>query len=129
MAYGMVGETLYQKYPKWELPGSWHRVLVRAAKVSGVGLGVVTGSLLGGILIGNFFHVPFSDQANRSCSSYSFRNRLLGGLAFFQNLKERRRWAVLGVFVSCHWPHNSVYRRSFLENWTQAIPPGMLSGA
>ena len=32
-------------------------------KFRGVGLGVVTGSLLGGILIGNFFHVPVSDQA------------------------------------------------------------------
>jgi len=35
----------------------------RGAKVSWSRLGVVTGSLLGGILLVIFFHVPVSDQA------------------------------------------------------------------
>jgi putative transport protein len=70
-------------------------------KFHGVGLGVVTGSLLGGILIGNFFHVPVSDQAK----SILFLLFLFGigysvGPSFFQNLKgDGWRWALLGVFV------------------------------
>ncbi|HZH83440.1 MAG TPA: TrkA C-terminal domain-containing protein, partial [Phototrophicaceae bacterium] len=67
----------------------------------GVGLGVVTGSLLGGILLGNFFHVPVSDQAK----AILFLLFLFGigysvGPSFFQNLRgDGWRWAVLGVFV------------------------------
>jgi putative transport protein len=70
-------------------------------KFRGVGLGVVTGSLLGGILIGNFFHVPVSDQAK----SILFLLFLFGigysvGPSFFQNLKgDGWRWALLGLFV------------------------------
>jgi len=61
----------------------------------------VTGSLLGGIFIGNFFHVPVSDQAK----SIVFLLFLFGigysvGPSFFQNLKgDGWRWAVLGFFV------------------------------
>ena len=75
--------------------------LVGRLKFRGVGLGVVTGSLLGGVLIGNFFHVPVSDQAK----SIVFLLFLFGigysvGPSFFQNLKgEGWRWAVLGFFV------------------------------
>lgn len=70
-------------------------------KFRGVGLGVVTGSLLGGVLLGNFFHVPVSDQAK----AILFLLFLFGigysvGPSFFQNLKgDGWRWAVLGVFV------------------------------
>ncbi|HET7208617.1 MAG TPA: aspartate-alanine antiporter [Terriglobales bacterium] len=75
--------------------------LIGRVKFRGVGLGVVTGSLLGGILIGNFFHVPVSDQAK----AMLFLLFLFGigysvGPSFFSNLKgEGWRWAVLGVFV------------------------------
>jgi putative transport protein len=75
--------------------------LIGRLKFRGVGLGVVTGSLLGGILIGNFFHVPVSDQAK----AMLFLLFLFGigysvGPSFFSNLKgEGWRWAVLGVFV------------------------------
>lgn len=75
--------------------------LVGRLKFRGVGLGVVTGSLLGGILIGNFFHVPVSDQAK----SMLFLLFLFGigysvGPSFFRSLKgDGWRWAVLGVFV------------------------------
>jgi len=80
MAYGMVGETLYEVSRNGSLPGSWHRVLVRRLKFRGVGLGVVTGSLLGGILIGNFFHVPVSGPSQIArVPPIPFRNRLLGG--------------------------------------------------
>ena len=75
--------------------------LIGRVKFRGVGLGVVTGSLLGGILIGNFFHVPVSDQAK----AMLFLLFLFGigysvGPSFFSNLRgEGWRWAVLGVFV------------------------------
>jgi len=55
MAYGMVGGT-FTKYPEMGVYlGSWHRVLFGRLKVSGCRTWRVTGSLLGGILIGNFF--------------------------------------------------------------------------
>ena len=75
--------------------------LIGKLKIRGVGLGVVTGSLLGGILIGNFFHVLVSDQAK----AMLFLLFLFGigysvGPSFFSNLKgEGWRWVVLGVFV------------------------------
>jgi putative transport protein len=75
--------------------------LIGRLKFRGVGLGVVTGSLLAGILIGNFFRVPVSDQAK----ALLFLLFLFGigysvGPGFFANLKgEGWRWAVLGIFV------------------------------
>jgi putative transport protein len=75
--------------------------LIGKLKFRGVGLGVVTGSLLGGIFVGNFFQVPVSDQAK----SMLFLLFLFGigysvGPSFFSNLKgEGWRWAMLGVVV------------------------------
>jgi putative transport protein len=93
---------LFTKYPEM---GVYLAVglgyLIGRLKFRGVGLGVVTGSLLGGILIGNFFHVPVSDQAK----TLVFLLFLFGigysvGPGFFQNLKgDGWRWAVLGFFV------------------------------
>jgi putative transport protein len=61
--------NLFTKYPEM---GVYLAVgigyLVGRLKFHGVGLGVVTGSLLGGIFIGNFFHVPVSDQAKSMLS-------------------------------------------------------------
>jgi putative transport protein len=93
---------LFTKYPEM---GVYLAVgigyLIGRPKLRGVGLGAVTGSLLGGILIGNFFHVPVSDQAK----SLVFLLFLFGigysvGPGFFQNLKgDGWRWALLGTFV------------------------------
>jgi putative transport protein len=93
---------LFTKYPEM---GVYLAVgigyLIGRPKLRGVGLGAVTGSLLGGILIGNFFHVPVSDQAK----SLVFLLFLFGigysvGPSFFQNLKgDGWRWALLGTFV------------------------------
>jgi putative transport protein len=75
--------------------------LIGRVKYRGVGLGVVTGSLLGGILLGNFFHVPVSDQAK----AILFLLFLFGigysvGPSFFRNLKgDGWRWALVGVVV------------------------------
>jgi putative transport protein len=94
--------NLFTKYPEM---GVYLAVgigyLVGRLKFRGVGLGAVTGSLLGGIFIGNFFRVPASDQAK----SMLFLLFLFGigysvGPSFFRNLKgDGWRWAVLGVFV------------------------------
>jgi putative transport protein len=75
--------------------------LIGRVKFHGVGPGVVTGSLLGGIVIGNFFYVPVSDQAK----AIVFLLFLFGigysvGPSFFQNLSgDGWRWILLGVFV------------------------------
>jgi len=94
--------NLFAKYPEM---GVYLAIgigyLIGKVKFKGVGLGVVTGSLLGGIFLGNFFHVSVSDQAK----ALVFLLFLFGigysvGPSFFHNLKgEGWRWAVLGVFV------------------------------
>ncbi len=94
--------SVFSKYPEM---GVYLAIgigyVVGRFKFHGVGLGVVTGSLLGGIFIGNFFHVAVSEQAK----SMLFLLFLFGigysvGPSFFQNLKgDGWRWAVLGVFV------------------------------
>lgn len=93
---------LFTKYPEM---GVYLAIgigyLIGKLKFRGVGLGVVTGSLLGGIFIGNFFHVPVSDMAK----SMLFLLFLFGigysvGPSFFRSLKgDGWRWAVLAVFV------------------------------
>lgn len=93
---------LFEKYPEM---GVYLAVgigyLIGRLKYRGVGLGVVTGSLLGGIFLGNFFHVAVSDQAK----AMLFLLFLFGigysvGPSFFRNLKgEGWRWALLGVVV------------------------------
>ncbi len=93
---------LFTKYPEM---GVYLAIgigyLIGRLKFRGVGLGVVTGSLLGGILIGNFFRMSVSDQAK----SMLFLLFLFGigysvGPSFFRSLKgDGWRWAVLGVFV------------------------------
>jgi putative transport protein len=93
---------LFTKYPEM---GVYLAVgigyLIGRIKFGGVGVGAVTGSLLGGILIGNFFHVSVSDQAK----SILFLLFLFGigysvGPGFFRNLKgDGWRWALLGVFI------------------------------
>ena len=94
--------NLFTKYPEM---GVYLAVgigyVIGRFKFHGVGLGAVTGSLLGGILIGNFFHVPVSDNAK----AMLFLLFLFGigysvGPSFFQNLKgDGWRWALLGIFV------------------------------
>jgi len=124
-------EKLFTKYPEM---GVYLAVgigyLFGRLKFRGVGLGVVTGSLLGGILIGNFFHVPVSDQAK----SIVFLLFLFGigysvGPGFFQNLKgDGWRWAVLGVFVPVIGLITAYTVAHFLK-LDPGYSAGMLSGA
>ena len=94
--------NLFQKYPEMAVYlAIGIGYLIARLKIRGVGLGTVTGSLLGGILIGNFFHVTVSDQAK----SLLFLLFLFGigysvGPSFFRNLKgDGLRWLALSVFV------------------------------
>ena len=94
--------SLFTKYPEMAVYlaiGTGY--LIGKLKFRGVGLGVVTGSLLGGIFIGNFFHVPVSDQAKAMLFLlFLFAIGYSVGPGFFSNLKgDGWRWAVLGVFV------------------------------
>jgi len=122
---------LFAKYPEM---GVYLAVgigyLVGRLKFQGVGLGVVTGSLLGGILIGNFFHVPVSDQAK----SMLFLLFLFGigysvGPSFFRNLKgDGWRWAVLGIFVPVIGLFTAYTVAAFMK-LDPGYAAGMLSGA
>ncbi len=104
--------------------------LIGRLKFRSIGLGVVTGSLLGGILIGDFFHVPVSDQAK----SILFLLFLFGigysvGPSFFQNLKgDGWRWALLGVFVPVIGLLTA-YTVAHLLKLDPGYSAGLLSGA
>jgi putative transport protein len=123
--------NLFTKYPEM---GVYLAVgigyVIGRIKFSGVGVGAVTGSLLGGILIGNFFHVSVSDQAK----SILFLLFLFGigysvGPSFFRNLKgDGWRWAVLGVFVPVIGLLTGYAIALFLK-LDPGYSAGMLSGA
>lgn len=93
---------LFEKYPEMAVYlAIGLGYLIGGLKFRGAGLGAVTGSLLGGILVGNFFHVPVSDTAK----AMLFLLFLFGigysvGPSFFRSIKgDGWRWAVLGVVV------------------------------
>ena len=93
---------LFEKYPEMAVYlAIGLGYLIGGLKFRGAGVGAVTGSLLGGILVGNFFHVPVSDTAK----SILFLLFLFGigysvGPSFFRSMKgDGWRWAVLGVFM------------------------------
>jgi putative transport protein len=122
---------LFTKYPEM---GVYLAVgigyLIGRLKFRGVGLGVVTGSLLGGVVIGNFFHVSVSDQAK----SIVFLLFLFGigysvGPSFFRNLRgDGWRWAVLGFFVPVIGLLTAYTVAHFLK-LDPGYSAGMLSGA
>jgi putative transport protein len=70
-------------------------------KVKGVGFGPVTGSLMGGLLIGYFFHVPVSDTAK----SLLFLMFMYGigysaGPGFIRGIQDGGwRWVALGIVM------------------------------
>lgn len=93
---------LFEKYPEMAVYlAIGLGYLIGGLKFRGAGIGAVTGSLLAGILVGNFFHVPVSDTAK----SILFLLFLFGigysvGPSFFRSIKgDGWRWAVLGVFM------------------------------
>lgn len=122
---------LFEKYPEM---GVYLAVgigyLIGRLKFRGVGLGAVTGSLLGGIFLGNFFHVPVADQAK----AMLFLLFLFGigysvGPSFFRNLKgDGWRWALLATFVPVIGLLAAYAVARFLK-LDVGFSAGMLSGA
>jgi len=93
---------LFEKYPEMAVYlAIGLGYIIGGLKFRGAGIGAVTGSLLAGILVGNFFHVPVSDAAK----SILFLLFLFGigysvGPSFFRSMKGSGwRWAVLGIFM------------------------------
>ena len=93
--------NLFEKYPEMAVclaVGIGY--LIARLKFRGIGLGVVTGSLLGGMFLGNVFRISISDQAK----SILFLLFLFGigysvGPSFFRNLKgDGLRWPLLAIF-------------------------------
>ena len=94
--------ALFEKYPE---VGVFLAIgvgyLIGHVKVRGVGLGGVTGSLIAGLVIGYFFHVPVSSTAK----SVLFLLFLFGigysvGPTFFKSMRGGGwRWLVIGIVV------------------------------
>jgi putative transport protein len=74
---------------------------VGSFKVRGVGFGPVTGSLLAGVVIGYFVHVPVSDTAKQVLFLlFMFGIGYSVGPSFFRGMRDGGwRWAILGVVV------------------------------
>jgi putative transport protein len=116
---------LFTKYPEM---GVYLAVgigyLIGRLKFRGVGLCVVTGSLLGGIAIGNFFHVAVADQA-KSIVFLLF----LFGIGYSVDLvfsESQGRWLALGcarAVCSAHRPLTSYAVAHFLK-----LDPGYSAG-
>ena len=122
---------LFEKYPEM---GVYLAIglgyIFARLKFRGVGLGTVTCSLLAGIFVGNFFHVPVSDQAK----AILFLLFLFGigysvGPSFFRNLKgEGWRWALLAGFIPVVGLATAYAVARFL-NLDPGFSAGLLSGA
>lgn len=122
---------LFEKYPEMAVYlAIGLGYLIGGLKFRGAGLGAVTGSLLGGILVGNFFHVPVSDTAK----AILFLLFLFGigysvGPSFFRSIKgDGWRWAVLGVFVPLVGLMTAYVVARFLH-LDLGFSAGLLSGA
>lgn len=77
--------------------GTW----IGGFKYKGVGLGPVTGSLLAGVIIGIYFHVPVSNTAKSLLFLlFMFGIGYSAGPGFIQGIREGGwRWIVIGVLV------------------------------
>ena len=120
----------FEKYP--ELPvflaiglGYW----IGNLKIRGVGIGPVTGALLAGVLLGNFWHVPVSDTAK----SLLFLLFMYGigysaGPGFVRGIREGGwRWIALGTFIPVVGVLTA-YVMALLLKLELGYAAGMLSG-
>jgi putative transport protein len=123
--------NIFNKYPEM---GVYLAVglgyLIGGLKYRGAGIGTVTGSLLAGILVGNFFHVPVAETAK----SVMFLLFLFGigysvGPSFFRNMRgDGWRWAVLGIFTPIVGIMTAYVVARFLH-LDLGFSAGLLSGA
>ena len=99
-------------------------------KFKGVGLGPVTGSLLAGLLIGNFFHVPVAETAK----SFLFLLFMFGigysaGPGFIRGIRDGGwRWIVLAFVIPLTGLFTAVVMAKILH-LEMGYAAGMLSGA
>ena len=122
---------LFEKYPEMAVYlAIGLGYLIGGLKIRGAGIGSVTGSLLAGILVGNFFHVPVSDAAK----SILFLLFLFGigysvGPSFFRSMKGSGwKWGVLAVFMPLVGLMTAYAVARFLK-LDLGFAAGLLSGA
>jgi putative transport protein len=122
---------LFEKYPEMAVYlAIGIGYLIGGLKIRGAGIGSVTGSLLAGILVGNFFHVPVSDAAK----SILFLLFLFGigysvGPSFFRSMKGSGwKWCVLAVFIPLVGLMTAYAVARFLK-LDLGFAAGLLSGA
>jgi putative transport protein len=122
---------LFEKYPEMAVYlAIGFGYLIGGLKIRGAGIGSVTGSLLAGILVGNFFHVPVSDAAK----SILFLLFLFGigysvGPSFFRSMKGSGwKWGVLAVFMPLVGLMTAYAVARFLK-LDLGFAAGLLSGA
>lgn len=122
---------LFEKYPEMAVYlAIGIGYLIGGLKIRGAGIGSVTGSLLAGILVGNFFHVPVSDAAK----SILFLLFLFGigysvGPSFFRSMKGSGwKWGVLAVFMPLVGLMTAYAVARFLK-LDLGFAAGLLSGA
>lgn len=99
-------------------------------KFKGVGFGPVTGSLIAGLLIGYFFHVPVADTAKQLLFLlFMFGIGYSAGPGFIRGIQDGGwRWAALGLLIPLTGLLTAVAVAKLL-NLEMGYAAGMMSGA
>nr|WP_295082533.1 TrkA C-terminal domain-containing protein [uncultured Roseateles sp.] len=99
-------------------------------KFKGVGFGPVTGSLIAGLLIGYFFHVPVADTAKQLLFLlFMFGIGYSAGPGFIRGIQDGGwRWAALGLLIPLTGLLTAVAVAKLL-NLEMGYAAGMMSGS
>ena len=99
-------------------------------KIRGVGFGPVTGSLLAGVLIGNFWHVPVSDTAKALLFLlFMYGIGFSAGPGFVRGIRDGGwRWVALAVWIPVVGLLTA-YGMALLLKLELGYAAGMMSGA
>ncbi len=99
-------------------------------KIRGVGFGPVTGSLLAGVLLGNFWHVPVSDTAKSLLFLlFMYGIGFSAGPGFIRGIRDGGwRWVALGAVIPVAGLLTS-YAVASLLHLELGYAAGMMSGA
>ncbi|MDM0015374.1 TrkA C-terminal domain-containing protein [Variovorax sp. J22P168] len=99
-------------------------------KIGGVGFGPVTGSLLAGVLIGNFWHVPVSDTAKSLVFLlFMYGIGFSAGPGFVRGVRDGGwRWVALAVWIPVMGLLTS-YALAVLLKLELGYAAGLMSGA
>jgi putative transport protein len=98
-------------------------------KFKGVGLGPVTGSLIAGLIIGYFFHVPVSDTAKQQLFLlFMYGIGYSAGPGFIRGIQDGGwRWVVMGIIIPVTGLLTT-YVMARLLNLELGYAAGMMSG-